>query len=427
MPSNKCSNGKWKWGESGPCKYNTKKEADDDNSSYRALADIDFTPTDGMIAEAKKGKEWRVEYGRGGTDVGLKTANMIIDNSLSANRVTRMFSYLKRHEVDKQGEGFTPDEDGFPSAGRIAWALWGGDAAVKWSERKRNEIIAEEEKSERKLVGTMITDGIEMPLFDNKEEAEAYAEELGESGSHEHTLNNEIVFMPFNSHEEIMQIMNNRFLNNNKMEKRILNIETRIDTNDAGKDVVVGYASVYDSRSENLGGFYEYIEKNAFTPELISKSNVTALINHDQNLILARSRNGQGTLKLENDEKGLKYSFDLDQDLSYAKDLAVSLKRGDVSSSSFAFSIAENGDTWSTDSDGNNIRTINKIEKLYDISVVATPAYSQADSDLVVAQRGLKKYKETLKKVDVIEEVKKEKDLVSRSLAKLKIELIKRK
>jgi hypothetical protein len=70
-------------------------------------------------------------------EVGLKTANMIISNSLSADRVTRMYSYLQRHEVDKQGEGFSPDEDGFPSAGRIAWALWGGDAAVKWSERKR--------------------------------------------------------------------------------------------------------------------------------------------------------------------------------------------------------------------------------------------------------------------------------------------------
>ena len=211
------------------------------------------------------------------------------------------------------------------------------------------------------------------------------------------------------------------------MEKRIFNIETRIDKNEAGIDVVVGHASVYDSRSENLGGFYEYIARNAFTPELIVKSDIKALINHDQNLIMARSKFGEGTLKLENDEKGLKYSFDLDQDLSYAKDLAVSLKRGDVSSSSFAFSIAEGGDEWSTDDEGNNIRTINKIEKLYDISVVSSPAYSQAESDLVVAQRGLKKYKETLQKENVKEEEVKEKDLVSRSLAKLKIELIKRK
>ena len=151
MPSIQCDNGKWKWGENGSCIYDSKKESDDANSDYRAISDIDFTPTQGMIDEAKKGKEWREEFGRGGTEVGLKTANMIISNSLSADRVTRMYSYLQRHEVDKQGEGFSPDEDGFPSAGRIAWALWGGDAAVKWSERKRNEIIAEEEKDERNL------------------------------------------------------------------------------------------------------------------------------------------------------------------------------------------------------------------------------------------------------------------------------------
>ena len=78
-------------------------------------------------------------------------SSLILCSSMAADRVTRMYSYLQRHEVDKEGEGFSPDEDGFPSAGRIAWALWGGDAAVKWSERKRNEIIAEEEKDERNL------------------------------------------------------------------------------------------------------------------------------------------------------------------------------------------------------------------------------------------------------------------------------------
>ena len=137
MPSIQCDNGKWKWAVNGSCIYDSKKESDDANSDYRAISDIDFTPTQGMIDEAKKGKEWREEFGRGGTEVGLKTANMIISNTLTADRVTRMYSYLQRHEVDKQGEGFSPDEDGFPSAGRIAWALWGGDAAVKWSERKR--------------------------------------------------------------------------------------------------------------------------------------------------------------------------------------------------------------------------------------------------------------------------------------------------
>jgi len=362
MPSLKCANGKWKWGETGACKYDSKKQADDDNSNYRALSDIDLTPTEGMVAEAKKGKEWRAEFGRGGTEVGLKTANMIIDNSLTPDRVTRMFSYLKRHEVDKQGEGFSPGEDGFPSAGRIAWALWGGDAAVKWSERKRKEIIEEEEKGVRNI-------------------------------------------------------------NNNNMEKRIFNVETRVDSTDDGKDVVVGYASVYDSRSNNLGGFYEYIERGAFNEELISKSDVRALINHDPNLILAR--NTSGTLKLSSDERGLKYEFEMPE-TSYGKDLAISMKRQDVNQSSFAFTVQE--DDWSTDADGNNIRTIKKIGELFDISAVTYPAYSQAESDLVVAKRGLKEYQESLveeTKEEIIEE--KENNLVRGSLISLNIELKKRK
>jgi len=421
MPANKCANGKWKWGETGACKYDSKKQAEDDNSDYRAVSDIDFTPTDGMVAEAKKGKEWRAEFGRGGTEVGLKTANMIIDNELTPDRVTRMYSYLQRHEVDKQGEGFSPDEDGFPSAGRIAWALWGGDAAVKWSERKRNEIIAEQEKDERKQVGAMISDGIEMPLYDTIEEAENEAKRLGGSGYHEHTLDGEVVYMPFDSHEELIKVMNNRSIKNyNNMEKRIYNIETRIDSTDDGKEMVVGHASMYNTRSEFMG-FYETIEEGAFTDELINSSDVRALINHDQNLILAR--NTSGTLKLEADAQGLRYEFEMPE-TSYGKDLAVSMKRGDITQSSFAFTVEE--DDWTTDDNGNDLRTIKKIKRLYDVSPVTYPAYQDAN-DLTIAQRGLAEYKETLKKVDVIEEVKEEKDLVSRSLAKLKIELKKRK
>jgi hypothetical protein len=212
---------------------------------------------------------------------------------------------------------------------------------------------------------------------------------------------------------------------NNIMEKRIFNIETRVDSNEDGKDVVVGHASVYDSRSNNLGGFYEYIERGAFTDELIANSDVRALINHDPNLILAR--NTSGTLKLEADEKGLRYEFDM-PNTTYGKDLAISMKRGDITQSSFAFTVAE--DDWSTDDDGNNIRTITKIDRLYDVSPVTYPAYSQAESDLVVAKRGLEAYKQSLindieENIEEVEE--KENNLVRGSLISLNIELKKRK
>jgi len=201
------------------------------------------------------------------------------------------------------------------------------------------------------------------------------------------------------------------------MEKRTFNIKTRVDTNEEGRDIVVGHASVYDSKSNNLGGFFEYIEKGAFTQELIDKSDVRALINHDQNLVLARSTTG--TLDLTVDEKGLRYEFSIPE-TSYGKDLAINMKNGNINQSSFAFTVASNGDEWTTDDEGNDIRTITSIDRLYDVSPVVYAAYSQADSDLVVAQRGLAMYKE---KQEIKEE---ETDLVARSLAKLKIELIKR-
>ena len=206
---------------------------------------------------------------------------------------------------------------------------------------------------------------------------------------------------------------------NNSMEKRIYNIESRIEQNDDGKDVVIGYAAIYDSRSEFMG-FYEYIAPGAFTNELIKNSDVRALINHDPNLVLARSKFGEGTLKLSTDEKGLAFEYELPE-TSYGKDLGINLKNGNITQSSFAFTIPKDGDEWSTDDEGNDIRTINEIDKLYDISSVTYPAYSQAESDLIVAQRGLAVYKEKL------QNEQEEKDLVSRSLAKLKIELQKRK
>ena len=94
-----------------------------------ALSPDDLRPNEGMIAEAKRGLEWRREFRRGGTAVGVARARDIANNrSLSPSTWKRMYSFFSRHEVDKKGQGFSPGEAGYPSAGRIAWALWGGDA-----------------------------------------------------------------------------------------------------------------------------------------------------------------------------------------------------------------------------------------------------------------------------------------------------------
>lgn len=117
---------------------------------FKALDDIDTKPTKGMMAEAKKGLEWRKEYGRGGTEVGVARARNISNgDNLSLDTIKRMHSFFSRHEKSsKGGEGFEPGQDGFPSAGRIAWALWGGDAGQSWAAKKVEEIENVEELTE---------------------------------------------------------------------------------------------------------------------------------------------------------------------------------------------------------------------------------------------------------------------------------------
>lgn len=96
--------------------------------------DIDFTPPKGVREEAQQGLDWRKEHGRGGTAVGIARARDLSNGvAVSPETIRRMVSYFARHEVDKKGEGWSPGEDGFPSNGRIAWALWGGDAGQTWS------------------------------------------------------------------------------------------------------------------------------------------------------------------------------------------------------------------------------------------------------------------------------------------------------
>jgi hypothetical protein len=102
-----------------------------------------YTPTDEMVKEARLGLDWRQTYGRGGTQVGVSRARDIANRRpMSLTTIARMRSFFARHEVDKQAEGFRPGEDGYPSAGRIAWALWGGDPGRAFAERILREIAS---------------------------------------------------------------------------------------------------------------------------------------------------------------------------------------------------------------------------------------------------------------------------------------------
>ena len=114
---------------------------------------IDLKPTEAMAAEAQRGLDWRKEYNRGGTQVGVTRANQLVNReNLSESTVKRMHSYFSRHEVDKEAEGFRPGEEGYPSAGRIAWALWGGDPGQSWARNKVEQINNQEDKTSELLI-----------------------------------------------------------------------------------------------------------------------------------------------------------------------------------------------------------------------------------------------------------------------------------
>ena len=111
--------------------------------------EINTTPTDAMKSEARRGLEWRKEFKRGGTEVGVARARDISNGrELSIDTVRRMHSYFARHAVDKSGQGYNPGEKGYPSAGRIAWASVGGNAGRSFAARVVKSADAADERSE---------------------------------------------------------------------------------------------------------------------------------------------------------------------------------------------------------------------------------------------------------------------------------------
>ena len=154
------------------------------------------------------------------------------------------------------------------------------------------------------------------------------------------------------------------------MEKEIRSIEIRTIEDSR---TVEGYALVFNSLSKDLGSFREVILPEAIG-DVIERSDIMALLNHDSSRgILARSRFGKGSLSLEVDEVGLKYRFEAPQ-TALGDELLSYLKRGDITSSSFAFTVDE--DVWTKESDGTYVRTIKKFNKLFDVSPVFEPAYA---------------------------------------------------
>jgi uncharacterized protein len=154
----------------------------------------------------------------------------------------------------------------------------------------------------------------------------------------------------------------------------ITNLQTR-DGTDSTPSVISGYAAVFNSKTTIGDWFEEIISPGAFSRSISENRDVRALFNHNWDNVLGRTKNG--TLRLEEDTRGLKFEVEL-PNTSVARDLAESMRRGDINQCSFGFWAT--GESWDYSVEP-AVRTINEVE-LYEISVVSIPAYEDTEVSL---------------------------------------------
>jgi HK97 family phage prohead protease len=388
---------------------------------------------EGAKNNAKKALKHREDNGTDcGTPVGWQRANQLAGGeAISDDVLVRTFSFLSRAKVYDQGKFF--DEDGKEICGSIMYAAWGGDPMLNWAKRTIEKMKEDksESKNERHIKSVVETDDEIVITFGKGEmvdniETESKAEQRAEP--------NELAVGDFvrwnssggNAYGRIIQVetdgeleADSGFKVNGTTDdpaaliriyrydsesdayverKPVLNVvhrfstlekfdaevrkssvvkeqrEFRMESAEQNGNTIRGYAAVYNSDSEWMGGFYEQIATGAF--DGVMDNDVRAYFNHDENLLLGRV--SSGTLRISTDKRGLFYEVDL-PNTTYANDLAELMKRGDVNQSSFAFLIEK--DRWEQ-RDGVTYRIIEKVSRLLDVSPVSQPAYPDATSEL---------------------------------------------
>lgn len=161
---------------------------------------------------------------------------------------------------------------------------------------------------------------------------------------------------------------------NEELEIRSLKVD------DSDEKIIEGYAIKFNEQSKKLGTFYEIIDSRAL--DNVDLSDVKCLLDHDYSKVLGRTKSK--TLELSVDEKGLKFRCVLPK-TSYADDLYELVNRSDVNECSFGFTVDEADKTAKTIkkmNDGSYLRTVNKINKLFEISIVSLPAYSNTSAEI---------------------------------------------
>ena len=160
--------------------------------------------------------------------------------------------------------------------------------------------------------------------------------------------------------------------------------ELRVD-GEADAPKIVGYAAVFNTLSGDLGGFREKIAAGAFAKPISEGQDVRALVDHDSRSVIGRTTNG--TLTMKEDKRGLLVTIE-PPDTTLGKDTVASIKRGDISGMSFAFTTES--DEWNIEG-GDEVRTLTGVKQLFDVGPVTYPAYEQTSVGVrsVMAQAGL--------------------------------------
>jgi HK97 family phage prohead protease len=317
-----------------------------------------------------------------------------------------MISFFARQEDSVKGAtGFNSGEEGYPTAGRVAWDAWGGDAGQTWvnglSDGTRNEldltIDNTNEMEDRQLEDYPVTKeelvykvgelkGEVLELVGKLAKTVDKLSELVEAVAEPEVV--DVVepsdLMPMELEEDSVRFVDPQKVVelHNRGERVKSGIEQRIAVQDLeirseGDGMTLrGYAAVFNSPSQPLP-FIETIERGAFADSLKSRNDVKLLWNHDTGIVLGSTR--AGTLRLMEDERGLLVEADL-PDTQAGRDAAVSIQRGDVTAFSFGFRIPAGGDMWRNASE----RILKRVN-VHEVSVgVAFPAYTATDGTATV-------------------------------------------
>lgn len=292
----------------------------------------DLSPPAYMRASARRGLEWHREglSGDGLVDRTVREARAMAEGNMTADKWVRTRAWIARHLVDMDAPQNTPGDDNYPGPGAVAMALWGGGGSKRSAERALQYAEGVVDTIERENEGRNVAGEAKAKLEVRQFEAGGF--EIREDGD-----------------------------------------GFRIE----------GYAALFDSRSENLGGFTETIRRGAFRQSLRSRNNIFFYYNHDSNQVLASTR--AGTLRLEEDERGLKVSASI-APTSYGRDAKILVERGDVTGFSFGFSMpARGGDEWNAEGTERVLKSV----RLFEVSLVGSPAYTGTNGTAVM--RGLDK------------------------------------